>query len=119
MEISFGLTTLYEILKDNNELKNESQIDIFIIPINTKKQSLKLANDIRKLGFKVDIEMNDKKLKKSLNFANKMNIPFVVILGEDEIKNESFSVKDMINNKEYKIQMNNIKQLLESSTQKI
>ena len=48
--------------------------------------------------------MNKRKLKKSLDFANKMNIPYVIILGEDEIKNKKFNIKDMFNNKE--IEMN-------------
>ena len=110
--ISFGLTALYEILKDNKEFENSSQLDIFIIPMNTQKESLKLASDIRKLGFKVDIEMSDRKLRKSLNFANKANIPFVIILGEDEVINKNFVLKDMINNKEYKIKNDEIEELL-------
>lgn len=109
--ISFGLTTLYEILKDNKKFQNSSQVDIFIIPINTEKESLKLANNIRKLGFKVDIEMCNKKLKKSLSFANKENIPFVIILGEDEIKNKYFYLKDMYNNNSLKIELDKLEQL--------
>lgn len=109
--ISFGLTSLYEVLKDNKKFQNSSQVDIFIIPMNTKKESLKLANNIRKLGFKVDIEMCNKKLKKSLSFANKENIPFVIILGEDEIKNKCFYLKDMWNNKSLKIELDKLEQL--------
>lgn len=109
--ISFGLTSLYEILKDNKKFQNSSQVDIFIIPMNTEKESLKLANNIRKLGFKVDIEMCNKKLKKSLSFANKENIPFVIILGEDEIKNKCFYLKDMWDNKSLKIELDKLEQL--------
>ena len=110
--ISFGLTSLYEILKDNENFQNSSQVDIFIIPMNTQKESLKLANNIRRFGVKVDIDMSNRKLKKSLSFANKENIPFVIILGEDEIKNKYFYLKDMINNRDFKIEIDNIEDVL-------
>ena len=52
--------------------------------------------------------MNNKKLKKSLDFCNKENIPYVIILGEDEITNNSFKLKDMLNKKEILINMNEL-----------
>jgi len=107
--ISFGLTSIYELLKDQEE--ETSSIDIFIIPINTPMDSLKLANDLRKLNIKIDIEMENKKLKKSLDYANKEKIKYVIILGEDEIKNNKINLKDMINNKNYEIDLKNLKQI--------
>ena len=52
--------------------------------------------------------MNNKKLKKSLDFCNKENIPYVIILGEDEITNNSFKLKDMFNKQEIAINMNEL-----------
>ncbi|HAB66657.1 MAG TPA: histidine--tRNA ligase, partial [Firmicutes bacterium] len=86
--ISFGLTSIFELLKNNEELSSNNAIDLYIIPLGTEKYSLSLANKIRELGYKVDIEMNNKKIKKSLDYCNKENIPFVIILGEDEINNK-------------------------------
>lgn len=98
--VSFGLTSLYAILKERAELNQKSQLDFYIIPMGTEKESLKLAIELRKQSFNVDISMNGRKLKKCLDYANKMNIPYVIILGEDEIKNGSFFIKDM-NNKSH------------------
>ena len=103
--ISFGLSPIYELLKDSQLFKNDSLIDFYIIPMNTNIESLKIANKLRNLGYKVEIDMNNRKLKKSLEFANKMNIPYVIILGEDEIKNKYFKIKDMINNNEIKVDL--------------
>lgn len=100
--ISFGLTSLYELLKDT--YINDS-IDIYLIPLNTNKESLKLANKLRELGYKVDIEMNNRKLKKSLDYCNKESIPYVIILGSDEVNNNKFKVKDMKSRKEYILDM--------------
>lgn len=100
--ISFGLTSLYELLKDTYISDN---IDIYLIPLNTNKECLKLGNKLRDLGYKIDIEMNNRKLKKSLDYCNKELIPYVIILGEDEVNNNKFKLKDMKLGKEYIIDM--------------
>ena len=111
--VSFGLSTIYEILKTRDEFKNKSLIDIYIIPMNTKKESLSLANKLRNLGYKVDLEMNDKKVKKSFEFANRENIPYVIVLGEDEIKNKYFNLKNMLNGEQVKINIDEISRIKE------
>ena len=111
--VSFGLTSIFALLKDREDFQNNSNIDIYIIPMNTKIESLKLANSLRDLGFKVDIEMTERKLKKSLDYCNKEQIPFVIILGEDEIKNKSFKVKDMLKGIESEIPMNDLTKIKE------
>ena len=99
--ISFGLTSLFVLLKDREDLNKKTNIDIFIIPMNTEVESLKLANKLREMGYKVDLEMETKKLKKSLDYANKEKLPYVIILGGNEINNKSFKLKNMINSQEY------------------
>ncbi len=111
--ISFGLTSIFELLKNREEFKDSAPVDIYVIPMGTNIESLKLANDIRNLGIKVDLEMNNKKLKKSLDFCNKENIPYVIIIGEDEITNNSFKLKDMINKEEYIINMDELNKIKE------
>ena len=104
--ISFGLTPIYELLKDSELFNNKSLLDFYIIPINTEIESLALANKLRNMNYKVDVEMNNKKLGKSLDYANKQNIPYVIILGEDEIRNQKFKIKDMNNNQEKEYNLN-------------
>ena len=41
------------------------------------------------------MEKKSQKLKKSMNYANKMNIPYVIIIGEDEVKQQKIQIKDM------------------------
>ena len=106
--ISFGLTSVFELLKNREDFKDSSPVDIYIIPMGTNIESLKLANKLRELNIKVDLEMNNKKLKKSLDFCNKENIPYVIILGEDEITNQEFKLKDMINKEETIIKFNEL-----------
>ena len=109
--VSFGLTSLYTILKDRAEFSSKSLLDFYIIPMGTEKESLKLAIELRKQGYKVDISMNGRKLKKCLDYANKANIPYVIVLGEDEINNNKFVIKDMINKNQTELSFNDIKNI--------
>lgn len=109
--VSFGLSTIYEILRRRDEFKNSSLIDIYIIPMDTGVECLRLANYIRSLGFRVDLEMQEKKLKKSFDFANREKIPYVIVIGETELKNKSFKIKDMNSGEETSIDMDNLEEL--------
>ncbi len=111
--ISFGLTSIFELLKNREDLAKTNTIDLFIIPLGTEAYSLSLANKIRNLGYKVDIEMTSKKMKKSLDYCNKEGIPFVIILGEDEVNNKKFQLKDMLNKCTYEISVDNLNEIKE------
>ena len=106
--ISFGLSSIYELLKNSNIFDDQSQTDIFIVPINTDIECLKIANEIRSFGFCVEVEMTNKKLKKSMDFANKEKIPYVIVLGEDEVKKKSFVLKNMFNGNITEVKMNEL-----------
>ncbi len=93
--ISFGLDVIFEILKEKQICLNET--DVYIIPMENNTLSLKIASELRKQGIKVDIEMNSIKLKKALGFVDEQNIPLVIILGEEEVKNNKIIIKDMRN----------------------
>ena len=93
--ISFGLNVIYEILKDREEFAEKALTDIFIIPMGTEIECLKIAETLRKANYKVEVEMKQRKMKKSLEYANEENIPYVFILGEDELKQNIISIKNM------------------------
>ena len=93
--VSFGLNVIYEILKNREEFTENALTDIFIIPMGTQIECLQIAETMRKAGYKVEVEMRNRKMKKSLEYANEENIPYVFILGEDELANQVITVKDM------------------------
>lgn len=94
--VSFGLDVIFEILKD--KMKKISDIDVYILPMNNNITALKIANELRQKDIKVEIEMNNLKLKKALSSANETQIPLVIILGENELKENKLIIKDMRNN---------------------
>jgi len=93
--MSFGLDVIYEILLLKEEGKRIPTVDLYVVPFGTFRDSFQFVSKLREAGLKVEIEKEEKKLKKSLSYANKMNIPFVIVLGEDELTTGKLMVKEM------------------------
>ncbi len=106
--ISIGLTRLFYKLNELNIIKAEKKAisDILIIPITENlEEPIKLATDIRKLGINTEIYLNDKKLKAKFKYADKLEIPYVIVIGDDEIKLNKVKLKNMKNGEEKEINM--------------
>lgn len=97
--LSFGLEPIFVILKEMNKFRR--LIDIYIVPLDTNTETLKLANIFRENGYRVLIEMNKKKIGKCFEYAERENIKYVMILGENEINTNIFKIKDMEEKNEY------------------
>ena len=95
--MSFGLVPICEILRKKEVNVEESLHDLYVVPFdqNAEITSLELANKLRSNGVKVIIEMNKKKIKKCFEWANKKNIPYVTVIGEDEINKKVLTIKNM------------------------
>lgn len=93
--MTFGLDVIYEALKLKNANNEKSVVELYIIPLGTYAESFKIISDIRKCGIKADIDMSERKLKKSLSYADKMKIPYVTIIGENEIQSGKIKIKNM------------------------
>lgn len=110
--VSFGLSTIYEILK-MREGRGKDAVYIYIIPMNTEVESLRLANALRDFGYAVEIDMTGRKLKRSFEFANKESIPYVIVLGEDEVEKGEFKVKKMETGEEFTFRLDELKKVSE------
>ena len=96
--ISIGLTRFFYKLNELNIIKadRKSISDVLIIPVvEDLKEPIKLAADLRKMGVNTEVYLNDKKLKAKLKYADKLQIPYTIIIGEDEIKSNKIKVKNM------------------------
>ena len=106
--ISFGLNVIYEILKNREEFAEKALTDIYIIPMGTEIECLKIAQVLRKAGYKTEVEMKNRKMRKALDYANVEHIPYVFILGEDELNNNCITVRNMIEKTQTQISIDNI-----------
>ena len=103
--ISFGLEPIFEVMKKESK---KTVADVYVISIGQLKESLKVVSQLRKENVKCDIDFNSRSISKNLNYANKMGIPYVVIVGEDEVKMKKYSLKDMVKGKEEKLSVSDI-----------
>ena len=96
---SFGIERMMIVLKERNMvsfLKNNTQALVTIFSKETEKESIKLANDLRKDKINTFLYPDYQvKLDKQLKYANKKNIPVVLILGPEEIEKNVVTVKWM------------------------
>ncbi len=107
--ISFGLVPICELLEKEN---TKSLYELLIIPMSTEIESLELATKLRQKDIKVIIEMNKRKIKKSLDFANKNNIPYVILLGENEINTHKIEIKDMNRSTNIEVDIDDIDKII-------
>ena len=106
--VSIGLTRLFYKLNELNIIKAEKKSisDILIIPmIEDLSEPIKLATKLREKGVNTEIYLNTKKLKAKFKYADKLEIPYVIVIGEDEIKNKEITLKQMSTGIETKIAM--------------
>ena len=97
--ISIGLTRLFYVLQEQGLLSDSlltSAADVLIIPMTDDlSHSVSLAASMREQGLRVQIYGDNKKFNTKLSYANKLGVPYVVLLGEDEINAGHITVKDM------------------------
>ena len=108
--LSFGLEPIFVILKQ--EMEKVGLIDIYMVPLDTNVEVLKLATLLRDKGYKVLIEMNKKKIGKCFEYAERNNIKYVMIVGENEVNTGTYKIKDMDKKEEYSYTLEELNKFL-------
>ena len=97
--ISIGLTRLFFVLEDQGYLNGEmntAPADALILPMTADlSPAIAFAARLRQAGVRAQLYTEQKKFKQKMSYADKLAIPYVVFLGEDEIAKGAVSVKDM------------------------
>ncbi|QOR33842.1 histidine--tRNA ligase [Clostridium sp. 'deep sea'] len=97
--ISIGLTRLFYVLKEIGFIDNycvDNKTEYLIVPIgDTFKYSCQVMCFLQSKGIATTMYFEDASLKKKLNYANKLNIDKVLLIGEEEQKNNSVKLKNM------------------------
>ena len=106
--ISIGLTRLFYKLKELNliHVRKKSVADVLIIPmVEDLTVPIKVANILRDNDINTEIYLNNKKLKAKFKYADKLEIPFVAVIGEDEIEKQVVKIKEMKTGKESEVKI--------------
>lgn len=101
--IAIGVTRLFDQLNDLKLIKTEKESISDVLVISTSddvSECLPIANTFRKEGINTEVYMNDKKMKAKFKYADKLKIPYVAIIGEDEVKENKVSLKNLVTGKQ-------------------
>ena len=97
--ISIGLSRFfYQIDKENiieNENKSIAKVLVVSMDESQVEYALETAAKLREAGINTDVFLEDKKLKAKFKYADKLHIPYVAVIGEEEMKNNTVTLKDM------------------------
>ena len=97
---------------DNIEF-NPVDVYIFGASDNEKEYIMKLANDLRGSGFKIDVDYESKSFKNNFKRADKLKSKFVIIIGEEEVKTKVLTVKNNKAKEEYKVSIDELIKFLD------
>ena len=104
--ISIGLTRLFYQLREAKLLKSkekESLCDVILIPMDgALAYSIDTANKLRDAGIVTQVYFEEGKLQKKLNYANKLGIPYVILIGDEEMQSNILTVKVMSEGQQFK-----------------
>lgn len=96
--VSIGLTRLFYQLREANLIKavDNTLTEVLVIPMeNCLEKAIQIANKLRDNEINTQIYLEDVKLGKKFGYADKLDIPYVIIIGTEEIENNRYTLRDM------------------------
>ena len=97
--ISIGLTRLFYVLEEQGLLNDElltAPADVLILPMTEDlSPAISLATQLRQANIRTQLYTEQKKFKAKMSYADKLKVPFVLFLGEDEVNAAAVSIKNM------------------------
>ena len=109
--ISIGITRLFYKLNELQLIKAEKKsiAEVLVVPmVQDLTVPIQIATDLRKKGISTEVYLNDKKLKAKMKYADKLEIPYVIVVGEDEINSGIVKIKNMKTGEEKETSIQNI-----------
>ena len=110
--ISIGLTRLFDKLIELDLIKNKktSISDILVVPASEEdmEYSINITSKLRENNIKTEVYLEDKKLKAKFKYADRQSIPYIVVIGEDERKENVLTLKTMETGEQEKLKIEDI-----------
>lgn len=109
--ISIGLTRLFFQLTEARiiEAEKTSLTEILIIPMDGfLDEGVKLSNELREMDIKTQVYVEKAKMGKMFNYADKLDIPYAIVIGEEEVKEKAYSFRDMKTGDQEKLSVKDI-----------
>jgi len=107
--ISIGLTRLFYVLGEQNYLNDAlptAPADVLVLPMTEDlAPAIRLATELRAQGIRAQLYAEPKKFKAKLSYCDKLHIPFAILLGEDELKEDKVTLKNLAKGEQSTITM--------------
>lgn len=120
--ISIGLTRLFYVLQEQGLLSDEmitSPCDALVLPMTEDMSyAISAATGLRGAGIRTQIYGEQKKFKGKMNYADKIGVPYVIFVGEDEIKENMLSVKNMESGEQTKLSAEDAVKLIKENIER-
>ena len=90
--------------------KLPSHLDIYVAPISKDMQTkaFEITQELRKNSIKADVDLNGKKFKKLMNYADKIKVPKMAIVGANDLAEGKITIKDMVSGEQELVDLDNI-----------
>ncbi|MRH99900.1 histidine--tRNA ligase [Kriegella sp. EG-1] len=116
--ISFGLDRIYLVLEELCLFPEAVDQSLEVLCLNfgdnEALSALKLVNILRESGIKSDLYPSNVKIQKQMKYANNRKVPFVILIGAQELKENSFVVKNMVEGSQEKYELSSIEDFIKS-----
>lgn len=110
--ISFGLDRIYLVIEELNLFPKtvNNNVEVLFINFGDKEAlfCLKAIKQLRLQGINAELYPDAAKMKKQMNHANKRNIPYVVLIGGEEMANNTYSLKNMVSGEQFKVSLEDL-----------
>jgi len=102
-----GMDRIILLLKENNLVSNPKNVDVYFTVFNSNifPKVYKLINDLRDLGYIIDIDICNRSFNAQMKYANKIKAKYICIIGEDELEEKVCSLKNMNTSQQVKVKM--------------
>lgn len=108
--VGLGVSRIFDYLKENGFMVGNQGLYLFGMNVNSTKL-FKIANILRKENIFVEIDLNKKNLSKNIEFAQKKGYKFVGIIGENELKANTITIKNIENGEQENISLKEIEKI--------
>jgi len=109
---SFGVDRIYDVMEDLDIFPKEYEASTKVLLLNfdpvSFKESLMILGKLRAANIKSEVYPDAVKIKKQMNYANKKGVPFVLLVGENELKEGRYQLKNMITGDQQKLEIDAI-----------
>jgi histidyl-tRNA synthetase len=106
--ISFGIDPLTDALLSEKQRFDRTSTQLFVAPIKTDREASQIADRLRARGIRTDLDVMGRSISKNLDYADKLGIRFVIVVGPKDLAEHQVTLKNMKTGEEHKLQLSEL-----------